>query len=95
VASALTGGISASICDPNWVDSLEAISILATAVADTFPLSELAIPDTIEVYLNGSSVFDGWSYEETANAVIFSGSYIPDEGDDLTINYSVFGGCDG
>jgi hypothetical protein len=95
VASALTGGVSASICDPNWVESLEAISTLATAVADTFPLSELAIPDTIEVYLNGSSVFDGWSYEETANAVIFNGSYIPDKGDEVTINYSVFGGCDG
>ena len=95
VASALTGGVSASICDHNWVESLEEISALATAVADTFPLSALAVPGTVEVYLNGSSVFDGWSYEETANAVIFSGSYIPDEGDEVTVNYSVFGGCDG
>jgi len=94
-ATTMTGGISASICDANWVASLSALAWLSTTVNDTFLLSEPAIENTIEVHMNGSFVPSGWFYDPALNAIVFDGSYIPDEGDDLLVSYAIDGGCEG
>lgn len=94
-AVTLTGGVSASICDANWVASLTALAWLSTTINDTFPLSEPAIEDTIEVQMNGAYVPTGWFYDPALNAVIFDGGLIPDEGDDLRINYGIQAVCEG
>jgi hypothetical protein len=94
-ATALTGGISASICDSNWVAALEALALLAVATADTFPLTRPAVSSSVEVYLNGSFIPTGWYFSEATNSVVFNGPYVPDDGDELLVNYTVLGGCTG
>jgi len=94
-ATALTGGISASICDANWVSSLAALAWLSTTINDTFILTQPALEPTVEVRLNGSYVYDGWFFDPALNAVIFNGAYIPDEGDEVIVDYGIAGGCEG
>ncbi|MCO4770827.1 MAG: choice-of-anchor D domain-containing protein [Deltaproteobacteria bacterium] len=94
-ATQLTGGISASICDANWVASLSALAWLSTSINDTFLLTEPALENTIEVNMNGAAVFSGWFFDPALNAVVFDGAYIPDEGDELIISYGLAGGCEG
>ena len=90
-----TGGLSASICDPNWVNTLSNLAWLSLSWQDTFELSDMPVEETIEVELNHVPVYVGWYYDEVINAVIFDPDYIPDTGDLITINYNVLGTCDG
>ncbi len=92
-ASTMTGGISASICDPNWVATLSALAWLAQSYADTFELSKTPVEDTIEVRLNGATIFVGWTYDPSLNAIIFDADAIPDNGDLIEIEYTVLGNC--
>jgi len=54
-------------------------------------LSRTPVDGTIVVYINGNLVpensSNGWSYDPVANAVVFHGTYIPAEGDSITVNY--------
>ncbi len=98
-ATVLTGGISASICDPNWVSTLSALAWLAQSFADTFELSKTPVPETIEVRLstdgiNFVPIYVGWAYEQALNAVVFDLDHIPDNGDIIEVEYTVLGDCE-
>ena len=98
-ATVLSGGISASICDPNWVSTLSALAWLSQSFADTFELSQTPVPDTIEVRLstdglNFVPIYVGWVYESALNAVVFDLSHIPDNGDIIEVEYTVLGDCE-
>jgi hypothetical protein len=93
--TAATGGLSASICDPNWVNTLSNLAWLSLSWQDTFELSEYPVEETIEVELNHVPVYVGWYFDEVINAVIFDPDYIPDTGDLITINYNILGTCEG
>jgi hypothetical protein len=89
-ASQLTGGISASICDPNWVSTLSSLAWLSLSVADTFELSQTPVEDTIEVRLSTNGInfvpiFVGWTYDSALNAVVFDSDHVPDNGDVIQI----------
>ena len=97
-ASAMTGGISASICDPNWVSTLSALAWLSQSFADTFELSETPVVDTIEVRLSADGVtwvpiYVGWEYDPALNAVVFDLDHVPDNGDSIEVEYAVLGVC--
>ena len=89
----MTGGISASICDPNWVSTLSALGWLSQSFADTFELSQTPVEETIEVRLNGVPVFVGWVYDSALNAVVFDLDHVPENGDGIEIEYTVLGDC--
>jgi len=89
----MTGGISASICDPNWVSTLSALGWLSQSFADTFELSQTPVEETIEVRLNDVPVFVGWVYDSALNAIIFDVDHVPENGDGLEIEYTVVGDC--
>ncbi|MCP4871033.1 MAG: choice-of-anchor D domain-containing protein [Proteobacteria bacterium] len=89
----MTGGISASICDPNWVSTLSALGWLSQSFADTFELSQTPVEDTIEVRLNDVPVFVGWVYDSALNAIVFDVDHVPENGDGLEIEYTVLGDC--
>ena len=92
-ATVATGGVSASICDANWVATLSALAWLSQSYADTFELSQTPVEDTIEVRLNGVNVYVGWTYNSALNAIIFDLSHIPESGDEIQIEYTVLGDC--
>jgi len=89
----MTGGISASICDPNWVSTLSALGWLSQSFADTFELSQTPVEETIEVRLNGVPVFVGWVYDSALNAVVFDLDHVLENGDGIEIEYTVLGDC--
>ncbi len=98
-ASVMTGGISASICDPNWVSTLSSLAWLSQSFADTFELSKTPVPETIEVRLstdgiNFVPIYVGWSYDSALNALVFDLDHIPDNGDIIEAEYTVLGDCE-
>ena len=98
-ATVMTGGISASICDPNWVSTLSALAWLSQSFADTFELSKTPVEETIEVRLstdgiNFVPIYVGWIYDSALNAVVFDLDHIPDNGDVIEIEYTVLGDCE-
>ena len=98
-ASTMSGGISASICDPNWVSTLSALAWLSQSFADTFELSETPVEDTIEVRLstdgiNFVPIYVGWVFDSALNAVVFDLDHIPDNGDIIEVEYTVLGDCE-
>jgi hypothetical protein len=92
-ATTMTGGLSISICDPNWSASLAALGWLSQSFADTFELSETPVIESIEVRLNNVPVYVGWVYDESLNAVVFDLDHIPENGDEIAIEYTVLGDC--
>jgi len=95
LASQMTGGISASICDPNWVSTLSALGWLSQSFADTFELSQVPVPDTIETRLNHVPIFVGWLFDAALNAIVFDLDHVPENGDVIEIEYTVHGNCEG
>jgi hypothetical protein len=49
------------------------------------------IVETIEVYVNGQLVTDGWSYDATENKVAFEPNNIPSAGQTIRIEYATYG----
>tara|TARA_Y100001968_G_scaffold177003_1_gene162138 strand:- start:781 stop:2469 length:1689 start_codon:yes stop_codon:yes gene_type:complete len=94
-ATNMTNGISASICDPNWVSTLSALAWLSQSFADTFELSQTPVEDSIEVRMNGVPMFVGWTYNSGLQAIVFDIDYVPENGDTLEIEYTVLGACTG
>ena len=93
LASSQSGGISASICDPGWISTLQSLAWLSQSFADTFELSRTPVAETVAVSLNGVPVFVGWVYDSALNAVVFDLSHVPENGDALDIEYTVQGDC--
>jgi hypothetical protein len=87
-AIGMTGGLSESICTANWTNAVENLAYLAEHYADTFVLSAIPQAGTIEVFVNGSAVITGWSYEAALNAVVFDWASVPDNGDVVEIGYA-------
>lgn len=92
-ATNMTNGISASICDPNWVSTLSALAWLSQSFADTFELSQTPVEDSIEVRMNGVPLFVGWTYNSGLQAIVFDVDHVPENGDYLELEYTVLGAC--
>ncbi|MCB9795504.1 MAG: choice-of-anchor D domain-containing protein [Alphaproteobacteria bacterium] len=95
-ASGATGGLNRSICDTNWGDHLTQLAELATVahLADTFYLTHDPQPETIEVYVEGEKVEEGWRYNEEANTIVFDEDAIPGEGEQVSALYYSGFACD-
>tara|TARA_B100001248_G_C27399748_1_gene469156 strand:- start:1578 stop:2606 length:1029 start_codon:yes stop_codon:yes gene_type:complete len=86
-----TDGIQGSICDNNFSDNLNQIQTKISELSTRFYLNRTPVDGTIQVFINGGAVpedpVNGWQYDEVSNSVTFFGSYIPAEGDSITVNY--------
>jgi hypothetical protein len=93
-AVAATGGVFLSICS-NWA-SPSNLALLAEASInqDTYALTRVPVPSTIEVYHNGTlrSASD-WTYDAGANSVTIV-TNVPTEGDTVDITYGGAASCD-
>ncbi len=92
-ATNLTGGISTSICEAGWVQTLTDLAWLSDSYADTFALSQPAIASSITVLIDGAGLATGWSWDSALNAVIFDADTVPQDGSLIRFEYSVTQPC--
>lgn len=87
----LTGGTKNSLCSA-FDTSLDNISAtIEAAQATVYQLNKNPIVASIRVIINGvlipESATNGWSYNATTNSIEINGSYKPNTGDSVVINY--------
>ncbi len=86
-----TGGLFLSICS-NWATSVKALAD-ASVVVNTFDLSRTPDPTTIVVKVNGKTAKSGWTYDGSANSIVFDGASTPAEGASVEATYNTVPGC--
>ncbi len=72
---------------------MSSLGWLSVSLSDTFSLTYQAIPNTIDVFVNGVQITVGWYYDSGLNAVVFDPAYVPANGDTIVIDYSYYGAC--
>jgi hypothetical protein len=83
-----TGGVVASICDPNWGQALAQIGVRSFGLKKSFQLSSQAVANTISVTLDGQPANAGaWTYDVNTNTVNFAVE--PPSYTTIAISYSV------
>lgn len=77
--------------EADFTQIMTAIAQKAGGAASQFTLTETPVPSTISVTNEGTAVArdsaDGWTYNSSANAVVFNGTEIPDSGDTIEVSY--------
>ena len=58
---------------------------------DTFPLSATPVQSTLTVRVDGVTTTVGWSYDASANAVVFSSAHVPEGGSTIEVDYALDG----
>jgi len=86
-----TEGVTQSICAASYDQMMERLVMILAGLRDTFPLSRIADPDTIEVRVDGIIIRnreeDGWQYLPALNAVRIVGTPFPEPGQEVVITY--------
>lgn len=82
-----TNGQVFSICDADFGHSLREIGNRAFGLPVQFFLTRPAVPESVEVTVNGSPRNRGWSYEASSNSVVFTPDSVPQPGDTIVVNY--------
>lgn len=62
-------------------------------VTASFTLGQQAVPSSIQVQQNGVPVYSGWGYSAEENAVVFEPGHVPDDGDQIVVEYHLPGIC--
>lgn len=90
----VTGGIKGSLCDSEFSNSLQQIAQNIIQLSTQFYLSRLPIESTIKVLINGALVpqafspsDNGWTYNATANSIMFQGTAVPPQGAQIQVNF--------
>lgn len=91
--TALTDGLSASICADDYGKLLEEVGFAVSGWNDTFRLNHLPEPATLEVRVDSVLIperdEDGWRYSLGDNAVLFDGWAIPRPGMSVNVAYQL------
>ncbi len=86
-----TGGLSTSICAADYREMLRRVGLEVANWDDTFLLSQLPVPDTLEVHVDDVLIpqreEDGWTWSSGDNAILFHGRSIPRPGMDIRVDY--------
>ena len=91
-----------SICtDPiNWTYELETLADNISAHAenslylDTIELSHPAVEASIEVFVDGTPLTSGWTFNDAENSIIFDGSAIPEVNQIIRVEYIILAECE-
>ena len=89
-----TGGLFLSICSTDWAGHLEDLAAESVSINDSFELTQIPVPQTIEVAIDGISSTVGWEYDASINSVVFETDYIPAGGSQIEIEYMVMPDCE-
>ena len=90
-----TGGSTADIGDTStFAVIMNNIAREAGGATSAFVLAETPISSTIEVTVNGVAVANsssnGWEYNVANNSILFNGTAIPGDGEEVKVEYSYF-----
>lgn len=87
-----TGGAKLDICG-DFASGLQHIAEVILQAATQFHLTRTPIENTISVKVNGvvvpqgTATSDGWTYRASSNSILFSGRYIPANGDVISVSF--------
>ena len=84
-----TGGAGVLICDQDWMPVLSQLPALQSYDPGFYPLSQPAMPLTIDVYVDDVLQKQGWSYDAKENAVVFDVQFIPGAEVEVKVLYVV------
>jgi hypothetical protein len=86
-----TNGVLGDICQVDFGPSLAEFADKIAVLSSRFILSGEPVMGSIIVQVNGNSVpenaTNGWTYDPAAVAIVFHGSAVPAQGDDIYIDY--------
>lgn len=86
-----TNGVLGSICDTSFASSLTLIETKILELSTQFYLTRVPDPTTIVIHVNGATVnpdaTNGWTYQPSANSIIFHGSAIPPQGAQINVDF--------
>lgn len=89
------GGLQASICEEDFSTIMSELGLLSAGLYTSFRLSYAAVPETLEVLVDGAGVqqseTNGWTYDETYDMLYFHGAAVPDWGSTITVRYDIAG----
>lgn len=102
IAISAFAGVSGDICTPQYDAIMDDLGLVAAGISDTFPLSYVPDPETIEVavlpadgpeYPVAAGETDGWTYidDATAPRIQFHGTAVPPRGSLVAVTYEVAG----
>ncbi|MBO86825.1 MAG: hypothetical protein CL927_15850 [Deltaproteobacteria bacterium] len=92
-AATWSGGVTDSVCDPDWVRVFEDLgSLAADEPTDTFPLEAPPEGGAVEVLVDGVATTDGWTYDPDLQAVVFD--EMPPGGTIIEIRYIISSACE-
>ena len=91
-----SGGIADSICRQDFGSTMKQLALNVMGLTDTFPLSQVPEPDSLEVRREGVKLYErelnGWQYDPGLNAIIVDGYAIPGPGEQLDVSYYAWQG---
>ncbi|MFT7521043.1 MAG: hypothetical protein ACI9MC_003194 [Kiritimatiellia bacterium] len=90
-----TGGLFLSICSTTWAEHLEELAAESIRVNNSFELTQLAVPQTVQVRVDGVRMNVGWAFDVSPNAVVFDTDHIPPGGSTIEIEYDRLPDCEG
>ena len=93
-AAEATDGVYLSICADDWTKSAPTLVDAFMGGRQTFVLEGHPAPGSIEVHIDGAQVFDGWSYDEASNEIVFDATSYPAVGAELRVDYLMAVTCD-
>ena len=89
-----TGGLFLSICATDWGSHLESLAEGSVSINDSFELTQLPVPETIEVTVDGIRTTTGWEYDATINSIVFERDHIPAGGSTIEVEYHLMPDCE-
>jgi hypothetical protein len=96
--AAAFGGLDESICQKDFGDIMAELGVQASGILSTFRLSNAAVEESIEVWVDDVAVpqgeIDGWTYEPTTWIVELHDDAIPPRGSSIVINYEIANGSE-
>lgn len=89
--SAVSGGITESICAPDFSMAVSNINARIVQVLTDYTLNKIPVVETIRVFINGTEVAadtqNGWEYLADRNVIRFHGSAVPPADAQIVIDF--------
>ena len=92
-AATMTGGLVEYLSNPNWISAMSQVAWMSISEGYFFPLSEIPVEGTVQVWLNGVPIYEGWSVDHANNAVVFDMDHVPNPEDLISVIYNPVGDC--
>jgi len=89
----LSSGQFFDICTSDWGYQVEQLAEDSLVPILQYLLSDDPIVDSIEVYIDGFLMTEGWYYDPSTNAINFDVDYAPPADSLIEVDYGIYGEC--